>query len=148
MCGGVQFDYNGQTIQTYFPNPKARLPVITRQGERILVPWGRRETQPGLAPLGGWARRESIHQGAWQRFQPRPVKIVIDAFMEKDIKGNSYRYSLEPSQFIQGLIATDSAFIRLYVVTEESNQSHHINNRWPRLITDKTLNNKTPTRLF
>ncbi|AMO55877.1 hypothetical protein GZ77_07790 [Endozoicomonas montiporae] len=134
MCGGVQFDEDGQTIKTFFPNPKARLPVRTRQGQTALVPWGRREEQPGRSAQGGWARLESIQQGAWNRYQPRPVKIIVDAFMEKDTEGNSHWFMLEPNQFIQGLIATDGAFTRLYVVTEDNEQSCHEKRRWPRIL--------------
>ena len=134
MCGGVQFDYDGQTIKTFFPNPKARLPVLTQQGQTVLVPWGRREDQPGRSPQGGWARLESIQQGAWKKYHPRPVKIIVDAFMEKDTEGNSRWFMLESSQFIQGLIATDGAFTRLYVVTEDNEQSRHEKRRWPRVL--------------
>lgn len=147
MCGGVQFDSNGKTIKTFFPNPKARLPVLTRNGSLIQVPWGRRELQPGIPPLGGWARLESIKTGAWERFHPKPVKIVVDAFMEKDSDDNSQWFLLEPDQFIQGLLATDGPFTRVYVVTEENNNSCHINNRWPRLLNTPNLPDK-PDRLL
>lgn len=134
MCGGVQFDFEGQTIKTWFPNPKARLPVLTRRGQIILVPWGRREDQPGRSPQGGWTRLESIQQGRWECYQPRPVKIVVDAFMEKDTVGKSHWFILESHQFIQGLIAADGPFTRLYVVTEENERSCHEKRRWPRIM--------------
>ncbi|WP_263078695.1 hypothetical protein [Endozoicomonas sp. Mp262] len=54
--------------------------------------------------------------------------------MEKDSLGNSVWHLLEPGQFIQGLIATDNPFLRIYVVTETCTHSNHKNNRWPRLI--------------
>ena len=79
MCGGVQFDSNGLTIKIFFPNPKAWLPVLTRQDDLIQIPRGRREQQPGQTPLGGWTRLDSIRTGVWERFQPRPGKIIIDA---------------------------------------------------------------------
>ncbi len=91
MCGGVQFDRDGKTIKTFFPNPKSQLPLLTRQGQTIMVPWGRREQQPGQTPL------------------------------------------------IQGLIATDGPFNRLYVITEENEKSCHIKQRWPRLLQDPNL---------
>lgn len=147
MCGGVQFDSNGQTIKTFFPNPKARLPILTRKGGLIQVPWGRREQQPGQTPQGGWARLESIRTGIWERFQPRPVKIVIDAFMEKDSDDNSQWFVLEQNQFIQGLLATDGSYTRVYVVTEENNNSCHINHRWPRLLNAGNLP-ENPDRLL
>ena len=66
-----------------------------------------------MTPLGGWARLESIQKGVWQKFSPRPVKIIVDAFMEKDSNDQSLWFMLKPGQFIQGLIATDGAFTRL-----------------------------------
>ncbi|WP_448217520.1 hypothetical protein [Endozoicomonas sp. 2B-B] len=134
VCGGVQFELDGLTIKTFFPNPKARLPVLSLQGQQILVPWGRREGQPGHTPQGGWARLESIKKGIWNRFSPKPVKISVDAFMEKDEAGESHWFLLENQQFIQGLIATDGPFTRLYVVTEENEQSCHKSHRWPRVM--------------
>ena len=148
MCGGAQFDHQGKTLKTYFPNPNARLPVVTRSGSCVLIPWGRREQQPGLTPQGGWARRESIQQGGWKRFQPRPVKIAVAAFMEKDTEGNSCWYPLVTGQFIQGLVAMDAAFTRIYAVTEESKNSRHKTNRWPRLITDPSALPIASSRLF
>jgi hypothetical protein len=148
VCGGVQFERDGQTIKTYFPNPKSRLPILTRQGGSVLVPWGRREDQPGNTPQGGWARLESIKNGTWKRFNPKPVKISVDAFMEKDEAGSSHWFLLEDNQFIQGLIATDGPFTRLYVVTEENSESCHKSNRWPRIMAAPDVLRVRSTDLF
>ena len=148
MCGGAQFIYDGQTIKTFFPNPKARLPVLTRKGEQILVPWGRRENQPGHTPLGGWARLESVKNGIWHRFQPRPVKIIVDAFMEKDEAGESHWFELGRQEFIQGLLASDGPFTRLYVVTEDNPESCHKNGRWPRIMESEQVLPRPASGLF
>ncbi|MGY0218683.1 hypothetical protein ACWJJH_15060 [Endozoicomonadaceae bacterium StTr2] len=134
MCGGVSFRADGKVIKTFFPNPKARLPVKGRDGQLIMVPWGRRENQAGGAPQGGWARLESVHEGRWEKYRPQPVKIVVDAFMEKDDKGLSHWFDVLPGQYIQGLVATDGVFTRLYVVTTEDEKSCHISGRWPRIV--------------
>lgn len=63
MCGGAQFNDEGQTFKTFFPNPKPRLPVLTRTGTAVLVPRGRRENQTGHTCQGGRARLESIQGG-------------------------------------------------------------------------------------
>ncbi len=134
MCGGVSFQLDRQPVKTFFPNPKARLPVLGRDGSIIMLPWGRRENQSGGAPQGGWARLESIHEGRWERYQPQPVKIVVDAFMEKDGVGNSRWFSIPEGLYIQGLVAQDGGFTRLYVVTTEDNMSCHSSGRWPRTV--------------
>ncbi|MEJ1390716.1 MAG: hypothetical protein RPU34_07445, partial [Candidatus Sedimenticola sp. (ex Thyasira tokunagai)] len=103
MCGGVYYLIEGQEVRTYFPNPKARLPVRKRVGGVELLPWGRRKSQAGKLPLGGWARLESIYEGRWDRWFPTPVKLNISQFMEKDIEGGSHWYDLTPGKWVQGL---------------------------------------------
>ncbi|GAB2199102.1 hypothetical protein [Sessilibacter sp. MAH4] len=138
MCGGVRFKADGDELKIYFPNPKAVLPVRQKDGSHKLVAWGRRESQPGFMPRGGWARLDSIHSGKWSQYSPIPVKIDVEAFMEKDINNESQWYELKSGEFIQGLIATLGNEQRLYVVTEASNNSNHKTGRWPRVISEET----------
>ncbi|BFM07070.1 hypothetical protein [Halioxenophilus aromaticivorans] len=134
MCGGVRFQANGDELKIYFPNPKAVLPVRTKNNGHELVAWGRRETQSGFMPRGGWARLDSIHAGKWSQYSPIPVKIDVQAFMEKDLNNTSQWYELQPGEFIQGLVATLGQECRLYVVTELNPNSNHKSQRWPRVI--------------
>jgi hypothetical protein len=134
MCGGVRFKANGDELTIYFPNPKAVLPVRTKTGDHELVAWGRRESQPGFLPRGGWARLESIKAGKWAQYLPKPVKIDVAEFMEKDLQGTSQWYPVAEGEFIQGLLATLGTESRLYVVTEPSDDSQHASNRWPRIM--------------
>jgi len=60
MCGGVHYKKDGESYRSYFPNPKAQLPVLTEDGDTELVQWGRREKQAGHLPVTGWARLDSI----------------------------------------------------------------------------------------
>jgi hypothetical protein len=62
MCGGVYYIHNDEPQRVYFPNPVARLPVQLKgtmtaaghvEGATALLPWGRRQKQPGVLPLGG-----------------------------------------------------------------------------------------------
>ncbi|MCW8827622.1 MAG: hypothetical protein OQK94_01050 [Gammaproteobacteria bacterium] len=134
MCGGVYFSYNGEEMRVYFPNPKAVLPVQRKDGSVILLPWGRRKTQPGILPMGGWARLDSIHSGRWDKWFPVPVKLPIKSFMEKDIEGSSHWYDLTRGKFIQGLVAREGAEQRVYVVTVEPEMAEAVHERWPRVI--------------
>ena len=135
MCDGALYQYEGNEIRTFFPNPKAKLPVLNKQGKVILIPWGRREKQMGNLPLGGWARLESIKSGKWDRFFPKPVKLPIISFMEKDYQNQSHWFELISGQYLQGLIATHEKERRLYVVTivpERLDMTIH--DRWPRIV--------------
>lgn len=134
MCGGVLYQYKGHEIKTYFPNPDAMLPVRTKKRENKLLSWGRRQGQKGCLPLGGWARLESIKAGKWDQFFPKPVRLCIDTFMEKDIENKSHWYSLTPGQWIQGLLAHDGCEVRVYIVTILPEGIHAIHERWPRVM--------------
>ena len=135
MCGGVYFEHQGDVLRQYFPNPKAVRPVQKKDGSLILIPWGRRQSQMGNLPLGGWARLDSIYGGRWDKYFPQPLKIPVFSFMEKDLEGNSHWYDLNKGQYLQGLLARDNNEHRIYVVTiEPEMEDANIHNRWPRVI--------------
>ena len=117
MCGGVYFKDGDEVRRMYFPNPNAVLPVLTSEGKIQLLPWGRRQKQPGQLPITGWARLDSIYTGRWDKYFPKPVKIPVLSYMEKDHEGQGHWYDLQKGQFIQGLLARDGNERRVYVVT-------------------------------
>ncbi len=134
MCGGVYYSFGGQDVRVYFPNPQAALPVRKRDGSKILLPWGRRKTQPGALPLGGWARLESVRAGRWDKWFPLPVKLPVKSFMEKDIEENSHWYDLTRGKYIQGLVARSNGEQRVYVITVEPVMNDAVHPRWPRIV--------------
>lgn len=134
MCGGVYYISNGEEFRTYFPNPKACLPVRKRAGGIELLPWGRRKAQAGQLPLGGWARLDSIYAGRWDRWFPTPVKLMASQFMEKDIEGQSNWFDITPGKWIQGLIAHNNGERRVYVVTITPELEDATHERWPRIL--------------
>lgn len=134
MCGGVYYTFNGEDIRVYFPNPKAKLPVRKKDGNTVLLPWGRRKEQKGVLPLGGWARLDSIYAGRWDRWFPIAVKLPIKSFMEKDIIGNSHWFDLTKGKYIQGLVARDGQEQRVYVVTVDPEMAEAVHERWPRIV--------------
>jgi hypothetical protein len=134
MCGGVYYIYDGEVRRVYFPNPAALLPVQQREGDPLLMPWGRREKQSGALPMGGWARLTSIHAGRWDRWFPRPVKIPLLSFMEKDIEGNSHWFDLTTGHWVQGLYIAWEQEHRVYVVTIQPETENRVHERWPRIL--------------
>lgn len=134
MCGGTSYRHEGEERRIFFPNPRARLPVITRSGGSRLVTWGRRSGEDGNLPLGGWARLESIQSGRWNRWQPRPVRLALNAFMEKDIEGQSHWFPLTEGQWVQGLLARQGGEARVYVVTITPQMPDAVHERWPRIV--------------
>ena len=94
MPDGIMYHYLGETLTVYFANPKASLPVKLADGQIKLFTWGRRQMQSGTLPLGGWARLQSIYQGKWNSYMPKPVRLPIVKFMEKDFEGNTHLYDV------------------------------------------------------
>lgn len=134
MCGGVLYAEQGVERRVYFPNPQAQLPVRCKGAAVQEVTWGRRKEQAGVLPQGGWARLDSVKAGAWQRYHPRPVKIIVQGFMEKDLAGVSHWFAVLSGQYIQGLLAYDGSLARVYVVTVKAKDGA-VHSRWPRLLT-------------
>ena len=133
MCGGVEFEHEGQAIRCYFPDPNAKLPVKLKNGDSELIAWGQRQQQPGNFPPGGWARLESIRNGLWDKYHPVPVKIHVQRYMEKDQNRKSHWFDLPQDQFIQGLVIQKDQDQRVYVVTVAS-EPEQIHDRWPRIL--------------
>ena len=129
MCGGIEY----QDQKVFFPQPDARLPVRLRDGN---VTWGMRKNESiGKFPNGGWARLNSIQNGKWKPWRPRPVLIVADQFMEKDQEKQSHWVELDKSMVIQGLLAERNKEQRVYVVTVNTPPEYAwIHDRWPRLV--------------
>ncbi len=134
MCSGVYYIIDGEEARTYFPNPKACLPVKKRSGSIELLPWGRRKTQAGHLPLGGWARLDSIYAGRWDKWFPTPVKLMASQFMEKDIEGHSHWFDITSGKWIQGLVAHYNKERRVYVVTITPEREDAVHERWPRIL--------------
>ena len=134
MCGGVYYSHDGEDKKVYFPNPYALLPVRMRDKSIELLAWGRRKEQLGNLPLGGWARLESINTGRWDKYFPKPVKIPVKSFMEKDHVGQSHWFDLTKGQCIQGLVARDKDESRLYDVTVTPEDPSAVHDRWPRIV--------------
>jgi hypothetical protein len=135
MPDGVMYPYQNETHTVYFANPKAMLPVKLTNGEIKLFPWGRRKTQDGALPMGGWARLQSIYQGHWNEYIPKPVRLPVIKFMENDFEGNTHWYDVMLGQWIQGLLARENNEMRIYIVTITPELHTSCHNRWPRLIT-------------
>ena len=136
MCAGVECKDRNRIVRVYFPNPKAALPVRLKSGAASWLTWGRREGETPAFPQGGWARLESIKDGKWEKYDPRPVVIVAQRFMEKDRQGISHWFAIPAAQMIQGLVASIGAETRLYVVTTQApRELPDWHDRWPQLVT-------------
>lgn len=135
MSEGVMYFYQGQIQTVYFANPKAMLPVKLKDTQIKLLPWGRHKTESGELPFGGWANLQTIYKGKWDRYIPKPVRLPIVKFMEKDFEGNTHWYDVTPGHWVQGLLAREENEIRIYIVTITPELLGVCHARWPRLMT-------------
>jgi hypothetical protein len=75
-----------------------------------------------------------VQAHTWDRWEPQPVKIIVDRFMEKDADRTSHWFDVHKDEFIQGLLATWNDERRLYVVTTEPPRKLSGFKRWPRVM--------------
>lgn len=117
MCYGVLYDHEGHSLQSHFSRASAVLPVCTKTGGHVLVPWGRRPDEPGALPVGASARHEDILAGEWDYFFPKPVCLAINAIAEPTKRGKVRWAPVVRSNALQGVVARDGEEQRVYIVT-------------------------------
>ena len=146
MCGGVEFQRRKslagtlglfpdelEDLRVLFPNPKAALLVDPDQD--LWLPWGRRRSQPGDWPVGGWARCESLGKAYWTRWEPEPLLIHPVRWMEKDPQRKSHWFQLADGQGLHLLRLRAAPGSPVYVVTIPSTGGfEEIHDRMPRVV--------------
>lgn len=55
-------------------------------------------------PVGGWAKLTQIQAGLWDEFMPRPVKLPVEHFAERDVAGHLQWFEVTRGQLIQGCV--------------------------------------------
>src|SRR5215217_797419 len=124
MCNAIEYILEDERVVVYFDVQGAELPLRKKSGAVEFVRWGARgerylsdDNTPGYLlkfPIGGWASRESIAAGAWQKFEPVPVRIVAARFILVDGQLGPVFYALERGEYIQGLLARTGGQQRVY----------------------------------
>lgn len=145
MCVGIEYFLDGERKLVGFDSVRPELAIRRKAGAIAFYRWGTRgptyyaeDNTPGWAikfPVGGWAPLDQIRAGEWQRFEPRPVRILVARFLQVDVWQVPRYFALGPGEFVQGLLATLSNDTRVYVVTvpapaEYADQDWY----WPRIL--------------
>jgi len=132
MCSGIEY----QDQLYLWKDREVHLPVLLRDGRVTWLPWGERHGTQSAFFQGPCARLESIKTGKWARLSPRPVRIPLTRFMERDHKNTPYWVKVDDGACLQGLLASSGNERRIYVVTTETPpEFQHVQPRWPRVIT-------------
>ena len=131
MCSGIE--YEGQMhLYASLERPRCAPSCST---SLKWVRWGERHGVQSPFFQGPCARLESIKERKWNRFNPRSVKIVMDRYMERDLKNKPYWVKAPEGAVLQGLLATWGDEQRVYVVTTETPaEFQHVQPRWPRIL--------------
>lgn len=134
MCIGIYFQHQDKSHIVHFTNANARLPVNIKNQPINLLPWGRKNNETGEAPLGGWLDVNSLREGKWNYFFPKPIKIPALKFLESDFEGKLNWFDLTRGQCIQGALIQDGDIQRLYIVTLLPAKKDTNYPRWPKII--------------
>lgn len=148
MCDVIEYVRDGERMLVYFDMHHPELPVRRRCGAIDFVTWGARgdrylsdDNTPGYLlkfPLGGRATRESVLSGAWEKFEPRPVRIVASRFALAHPQLGPVFFALARGEYIQGLLAQTGAQRRVYIVTVDApGQYSEQWSEWPRIVTSR-----------
>ena len=135
MSWAVRYLHGQAERLSRFQHRGAFLPVSARRGAQIvLMPWGRRPDEPGKLPKGGWAHLTHLQGGVWDQFGPKPVRLPVYEFAERDVTGREHWFMVTRGQFLQGCVATLERERRVYVVTLDCAPDVGEFERWPRLV--------------
>ena len=116
MLEAVRFIHRKKNYTVYYRKTGAVLPVLDRNENSILVPWGRRPGEEGEFLTSGWMPESRIKQGHFDFYFPKHVRIDVDAVMYRDILGRNSWHPL-PTSHICGMLTRDKHITRVYVVT-------------------------------
>jgi hypothetical protein len=136
MCGAVRFhwhDIHDPSVSTlpqtaagfesqYWGNHPV-LPVHV-DGKAVVVAWGNRQERRDL-PATGWAQRESVMAGKWQRHRPVQVIIPVQQGYEQGVW-----FAIHHG--IHGLMIGSGKEARVFMLTEAATSAYHALTNHPR----------------
>lgn len=121
MCDAIRYLIKNQQTFIRFDDSNPALPVRLKNGRYQHVHWGNKSAEDPF-PLGGTAHIDQINAGEWDSYQPKPVKIAFEAYMQVSIQGEICWFELgrKPNTYLQGLLAVVNNMRRVYVVVKNA----------------------------
>jgi hypothetical protein len=136
MCGAVRFHWHDMhdpqlselprsdtSYESQYWGAHPVLPVHV-DGQSRLVKWGNRQERPDL-PATGWAQRESVQAGKWQRHRPVSVVIPVHSGYEQGV-WFAVRHG------IHGILLGRGADARVFMLTEAATPTYIALTNHPR----------------
>lgn len=132
MCQKIIFKQGTQNCQAQFGHPHAKLPVLMRDKEVTLIPWGKQKHISDDLPMGGWIQLDQIYKGNLDFYFPTPVKLPVKAFLVRDKQNNPKWFHLPIDKWIQGLLIKVAEKKCVYIVTLPPGENEFP--IWPRIL--------------
>jgi hypothetical protein len=135
MCLSVCYTDEERIVIASFAEAGAQLPIRTKAGASLYLPWGRRLGENGVLPLGGVIQSEALKRGAWNYYLPKAIKLPLVKFLEADIENRTHWFDVTAGQWIQGAILQEGNEQRVYIVTIIPTLKNNPYPQWPRILT-------------
>lgn len=144
MCGGLEYEFFDPAKQqwvlrkSYFPIPKAQIPVITENGVQLMQ-WGKRKGEDLEidVPVTGWARILSLKEGKWSAYHPKRVRVQARQWMEKDSDRKSHWFPLNSQEYLLGVQIEKAGQNFVYIVTHPASGGlRDVHERMPYIVSE------------
>lgn len=137
MCGGVAFNLKGVPkaelakfyseeevralkkkggAECFFWDKRPVLPVVC-DGRVKLKDWGNRDKKLYL-PITGWAKKESVDAGRWEKYKPKLVDIPAKRGFEKGVW-----FDFKDAK-TSGLLVGKKDAERVYIITKKADNEY------------------------
>ena len=133
MCQAIKFTINHHPILFRFSDSDPCLPILMRNGNIIILPWGNKGESLGLYPIGATAHIAHIRSVKWQPHRPRSIRIACESFMLLDKEGDEHWFDNQTSNpYIRGIVATEPLDDKVYILMRNRDLLEpDISHEWP-----------------
>ena len=133
MLQTVRFTHAGDEKIVNYTDTDAVLPVINKQGQSVLVVWGRRKAEPGNLPVGSIIKLSDFDTPKLSPFRYRPVRIAVLGFVMADIGGMPSNHLVTAGHYLHGVLLEKDGELRSYIVMIEPELDSPFR-LWPKII--------------
>ncbi|MBN46283.1 MULTISPECIES: hypothetical protein [unclassified Methylophaga] len=122
MCQAIRFTIHNQSITVNFTDPNPCVPILMRNGNLQIMPWGNPSEIHSFYPPGATIHIDELRMNKFRHHHPRSVSISCNAYMLIDEK-NQHRWFELDGKSQQGLKAVTATVIdkdRIYILMRTS----------------------------
>lgn len=133
MCLAIKFTINAHPIIFRFRDNYPCLPVLTRNGNIVILPWGNQSETLGIYPIGATAHIAHVSSEKWKSHRPKPIRIACESFMLMDKVGTEHWFDTQRgNHYIRGVAATAPLSDKVYILMRNRDLLEpDISHEWP-----------------